>query len=54
MFFLRSGADPNMAAVEVQNRVASASGFFLQKVTRAGCLCKKAAGRKPANLFSLQ
>jgi HAE1 family hydrophobic/amphiphilic exporter-1 len=39
--FFRVGADPNMAAVEVQNRVASASGILPAEVTRAGVSVRK-------------
>jgi HAE1 family hydrophobic/amphiphilic exporter-1 len=39
--FFKVGADPNMAAVEVQNRVASASGILPAEVTRAGVSVRK-------------
>jgi HAE1 family hydrophobic/amphiphilic exporter-1 len=39
--FFKVGADPNMAAVEVQNRVSSASGILPAEVTRAGVSVRK-------------
>jgi HAE1 family hydrophobic/amphiphilic exporter-1 len=39
--FFKVGADPNMAAVDVQNRVASASGILPAEVTRAGVSVRK-------------
>jgi hydrophobic/amphiphilic exporter-1 (mainly G- bacteria), HAE1 family len=39
--FFKVGADPNMAAVEVQNRVSSASGVLPAEVTRAGVSVRK-------------
>ncbi|HSN49678.1 MAG TPA: efflux RND transporter permease subunit, partial [Bacteroidales bacterium] len=39
--FFEVGADPNMAAVEVQNRVSSASGILPAEVTRAGVSVRK-------------
>jgi HAE1 family hydrophobic/amphiphilic exporter-1 len=39
--FFNVGADPNMAAVEVQNRVSSASGILPAEVTRAGVSVRK-------------
>jgi HAE1 family hydrophobic/amphiphilic exporter-1 len=42
--YFRVGADPNMAAVEVQNRVSSASGILPAEVTRAGVAVRKQQG----------
>lgn len=42
--FFKVGADPNMAAVEVQNRVSSASGILPAEVTRAGVSVRKQQG----------
>jgi HAE1 family hydrophobic/amphiphilic exporter-1 len=42
--FFRVGADPNMAAVEVQNRVSSATGILPAEVTRAGVSVRKQQG----------
>ena len=39
--FFKVGADPNMAAVEVQNRVSSATGILPAEVTRAGVSVRK-------------
>lgn len=39
--FFKVGADPNMAAVEVQNRVSSAQGILPAEVTRAGVSVRK-------------
>ena len=39
--FFKVGTDPNMAAVEVQNRVASAAGILPAEVTRAGVSVRK-------------
>jgi len=39
--FFKVGADPNMAAVEVQNRVSSAAGILPAEVTRAGVSVRK-------------
>ena len=39
--FFKVGADPDMAAVEVQNRVSSASGILPAEVTRAGVSVRK-------------
>ena len=39
--YFKVGADPNMAAVEVQNRVSSASGILPAEVTRAGVSVRK-------------
>jgi HAE1 family hydrophobic/amphiphilic exporter-1 len=39
--FFKVGTDPNMAAVEVQNRVASATGILPAEVTRAGVSVRK-------------
>jgi hydrophobic/amphiphilic exporter-1 (mainly G- bacteria), HAE1 family len=39
--FFKVGADPNMAAVEVQNRVSSAAGILPAEVTRAGVAVRK-------------
>lgn len=42
--YFKVGADPNMAAVEVQNRVSSASGILPAEVTRAGVAVRKQQG----------
>lgn len=42
--YFEVGADPNMAAVEVQNRVSSASGILPAEVTRAGVAVRKQQG----------
>jgi HAE1 family hydrophobic/amphiphilic exporter-1 len=42
--YFRVGADPNMAAVEVQNRVSSASGVLPAEVTQAGVAVRKQQG----------
>ena len=42
--FFKVGADPNMAAVDVQNRVSSASGILPAEVTRAGVSVRKQQG----------
>lgn len=42
--YFEVGADPNMAAVEVQNRVSSASGVLPAEVTRAGVAVRKQQG----------
>lgn len=42
--YFKVGADPNMAAVEVQNRVSSASGILPAEVTRAGVSVRKMQG----------
>ncbi len=42
--YFKVGADPNMAAVEVQNRVSSASGILPAEVTRAGVSVRKQQG----------
>ena len=42
--FFKVGADPDMAAVEVQNRVSSASGILPAEVTRAGVSVRKQQG----------
>lgn len=39
--FFRQGTDPDMAMVNVQNRVASAQGLLPQEVTRAGVTVRK-------------
>ena len=39
--YFKVGADPNMAAVDVQNRVSSASGILPAEVTRAGVSVRK-------------
>ncbi len=39
--FFKVGTDPNMAAVEVQNRVSSAAGILPAEVTRAGVSVRK-------------
>ncbi len=39
--FFKVGAEPNMAAVEVQNRVSSAAGILPAEVTRAGVSVRK-------------
>ncbi len=42
--YFEVGADPDMAAVEVQNRVSSASGILPAEVTRAGVSVRKQQG----------
>ncbi|HNW57295.1 MAG TPA: efflux RND transporter permease subunit [Bacteroidales bacterium] len=42
--YFKVGADPNMAAVEVQNRVSSASSLLPAEVTRAGVTVRKQQG----------
>ncbi|HLP74032.1 MAG TPA: efflux RND transporter permease subunit [Bacteroidales bacterium] len=42
--YFRVGKDPDMAAVEVQNRVSSASGILPAEVTRAGVSVRKQQG----------
>ncbi len=42
--FFKVGTDPNMAAVEVQNRVSSASSLLPAEVTRAGVTVRKQQG----------
>src|SRR5664279_4541069 len=42
--FFKVGANPNMAAVDVQNRVSSASGILPAEVTRAGVSVRKQMG----------
>ncbi|HLN55244.1 MAG TPA: efflux RND transporter permease subunit [Bacteroidales bacterium] len=42
--YFRVGKDPDMAAVEVQNRVSSASGILPAEVTRAGVQVRKQQG----------
>lgn len=42
--FFKVGADPNMAAVDVQNRVASATGILPAEVARAGVSVRKQQG----------
>lgn len=42
--YFKVGRDPNMAAVEVQNRVSSASGILPAEVTRAGVAVRKQQG----------
>src|SRR5512133_1361137 len=39
--FFKVGADPNMAAVEVQNRVSSAAGILPAEVTMSGVAVRK-------------
>ena len=39
--YFKVGADPNMAAVDVQNRVSSAAGILPAEVTRAGVSVRK-------------
>jgi len=39
--YFKVGTDPNMAAVEVQNRVSSAAGILPAEVTRAGVSVRK-------------
>src|SRR5664280_381873 len=39
--YFKVGADPNMAAVDVQNRVSSASGILPAEATRAGVSVRK-------------
>lgn len=42
--YFKVGKDPDMAAVEVQNRVSSASGILPAEVTRAGVSVRKQQG----------
>lgn len=42
--YFKVGKDPDMAAVEVQNRVSSASGILPAEVTRAGVAVRKQQG----------
>jgi hydrophobic/amphiphilic exporter-1 (mainly G- bacteria), HAE1 family len=42
--YFKVGTDPNMAAVEVQNRVSSASSLLPAEVTRAGVTVRKQQG----------
>jgi hydrophobic/amphiphilic exporter-1 (mainly G- bacteria), HAE1 family len=42
--YFKVGTDPNMAAVEVQNRVSSATGILPAEVTRAGVSVRKQQG----------
>ncbi len=42
--YFKVGADPDMAAVEVQNRVSSATGILPAEVTRAGVSVRKQQG----------
>lgn len=42
--YFKVGTDPNMAAVQVQNRVSSASGILPAEVTRAGVSVRKMQG----------
>ncbi|HEX2975960.1 MAG TPA: efflux RND transporter permease subunit [Bacteroidales bacterium] len=42
--YFEVGRDPNIAAVDVQNRVASASGILPAEVTRAGVAVRKQQG----------
>ncbi len=42
--YFRVGKDPDMAAVEVQNRVSSASGILPAEVTRSGVSVRKQQG----------
>ena len=51
--YFKQGVDPDMAAVNVQNRVAKAQGFLPAEVTQVGVI-REATDQYAADLLALQ
>ena len=52
--YFKQGTDPDMAAVNVQNRVSKATGQLPAEVTQVGITTSKSANQYLADVFTVQ